>query len=632
MNTKKSVAKYYFSLFMFLNCVYTFSQKNITHVYTTYDGWWSSGIGAINSKFIDDSSILLAFEVNGIIYSTGINNALLDTKLGSGNYNNITEYEALPVEKINTVAGSYIGIPYRWGGIEQLGGGLKTGYYTLPQSATTYYLTDGTHGLEMSTAVFNIASGFNSEYPIQTINPAEIGSATTAPDIIVTQMGEPGSTDTFKFIDNSGNTVGNSVSVVLGGIDPIGKILWAFFNPSTLLYSSPQPGNSTPSANTRDIRMRVFDLEDFGLNASNYLLAKKFVHILGGQSDPAFMGSYNKNAFSFVLADLKVEKTVNTTNTVSEGENVQFSITVTNNGPSDATNVVVKDLLPNGYTFISASPLVGSYNASTGDWIIGDLANGDYEILTINARVKSGGDFKNIAVVSADQSDPNVLNNTASALVNLGGHSIALVKEGTYVDVDANGLINAGDRIDYTFTVTNTGSVTINNLRIDDAKLGVNGLAVSPASIAPTMVGTVTKSYILKQADIDAYQVVNTATATGKDPDNNNITDISGSNNNNDDPTVVPLPPKADLSVVKSIDKINPDINSTVIFTITVTNNGPAKATNVRVSDIIPAGYTYISSEPSVGTNISGDTLTWIVETLNNGASAVLKIKVIVNN
>ena len=75
--------------------------------------------------------------------------------------------------------------------------------------------------------------------------------------------------------------------------------------------------------------------------------------------------------------------------TPTEGDTVTYSITVTNNGPSDATAVRLVDNLPNGVTYVSDNS-GGSYNNGSGEWTIGTITNGDSATLQIEATLDSG--------------------------------------------------------------------------------------------------------------------------------------------------------------------------------------------------------------------------------------------------
>src|SRR5690606_13129458 len=68
-----------------------------------------------------------------------------------------------------------------------------------------------------------------------------------------------------------------------------------------------------------------------------------------------------------------------------------------------------------------------------------------------------------------------------------------------------------------------------------------------------------------------------------------------------------------------------PNRNQNVVFTITLSNGGAATATNVTVTDVLPAGLTFVSSNPSTGT-YNQTTGVWTVATLNSGANATLTI------
>ncbi|HFQ61772.1 MAG TPA: DUF11 domain-containing protein, partial [Epsilonproteobacteria bacterium] len=82
---------------------------------------------------------------------------------------------------------------------------------------------------------------------------------------------------------------------------------------------------------------------------------------------------------------------------------------------------------------------------------------------------------------------------------------------------------------------------------------------------------------------------------------------------------------QADLVTTKIVDNATPSVGDTVTFTLSVTNNGGAQATNVSLTDTLPIGMNYTSSNPSQG-SYANSTGLWTIGTLNNGSSATLTI------
>ncbi len=85
-------------------------------------------------------------------------------------------------------------------------------------------------------------------------------------------------------------------------------------------------------------------------------------------------------------ADLSLTKTVSNPNP-QDGDIINYTITVTNSGPGNATGVEVTDILPSGVIYQSNSASHGSYNPTTGIWWIGNLASGSSATLTISVKV-----------------------------------------------------------------------------------------------------------------------------------------------------------------------------------------------------------------------------------------------------
>ena len=141
-------------------------------------------------------------------------------------------------------------------------------------------------------------------------------------------------------------------------------------------------------------------------------------------------------------ADLRLTKTVNNASP-AVGLNVIFDLTVTNDGPQNATGVEVTDLLPSGYTYVSDNS-GGNYNSGTGVWNVGTLNNGNSSTLQITATVNGSGIFFNSAEVTAsDLNDPDSTpNNDISSEDDQASVSTVPVIVG---DSDADGILDTVD-------------------------------------------------------------------------------------------------------------------------------------------------------------------------------------------
>jgi uncharacterized repeat protein (TIGR01451 family) len=180
----------------------------------------------------------------------------------------------------------------------------------------------------------------------------------------------------------------------------------------------------------------------------------------GGQTNTA-NDSSSDPANIVSSSDLSLSKSVNNPNPV-QGQNVTFTLTLINAGPSNATNVAVKDLLPAGLTFVSATPSAGTYTSGTGVWAVASLTSGASATLQIVTLVSSAGTITNTAQVTAsDQPDPDSTpnNNNAAeddqASASIGAAappSIGLVKS-----VTPSGTQVPGTDLTYTIAFSNTG-------------------------------------------------------------------------------------------------------------------------------------------------------------------------------
>ena len=103
------------------------------------------------------------------------------------------------------------------------------------------------------------------------------------------------------------------------------------------------------------------------------------------------------------FANLSLTKAVSATSPAT-GSNITYTLTVANaaGSTSSASGIVVRDLLPSGVSFVSASG-TGTYNSSTGDWSVGTLAPGQNASMTITVTVtaNTGTSVTNTAEITA---------------------------------------------------------------------------------------------------------------------------------------------------------------------------------------------------------------------------------------
>ena len=132
--------------------------------------------------------------------------------------------------------------------------------------------------------------------------------------------------------------------------------------------------------------------------------------------------------------------------------------------------------------------------------------------------------------------------------------------------------VAVGDTVTYTVKVTNSGNVTVKGIAMDDTLVT---LSEQPFTLAPTEMKTITYTHTVTQDDVDAGKIDNTATATGKDPKGNEVTDDATA-------TVTTVAADAKLTVEKTASpESGVGVGGKVTYTVKVTNSG-----NVTVKDI----------------------------------------------
>ena len=110
--------------------------------------------------------------------------------------------------------------------------------------------------------------------------------------------------------------------------------------------------------------------------------------------------------------------------TPGSGKDMVVDLTVTNNGPAAANNIVVTDMIPAGSSFVWASPGCAN-NAGTVTCAMAPLGVGAQGKLRVVARPASAGPVTNDVMVVAQEFDPNNANNASSASINVFASPVA---------------------------------------------------------------------------------------------------------------------------------------------------------------------------------------------------------------
>ncbi|MGB5951704.1 MAG: hypothetical protein WBG57_04205, partial [Ornithinimicrobium sp.] len=165
-----------------------------------------------------------------------------------------------------------------------------------------------------------------------------------------------------------------------------------------------------------------------------------------------------------------------------------------------------------------------------------------------------------------------------------------------------SGLVDAGDTIPYSFTVTNNGDVALTRITIDDPLLASVTCAPSELGLGESATCTPDAAYVITESDEAAGEIVNTATATGADPDGVAVQSAESSTT-----TEVGTPTPV-LTLVKSAaaaedvnDSGRVDPGDTIAFTFTVTNDGNVPVTEVTIADPLIGDVTCEATELAVG-------------------------------
>ena len=302
-------------------------------------------------------------------------------------------------------------------------------------------------------------------------------------------------------------------------------------------------------------------------------------------------------------SSIGVDKTItsvtdtNNDNLTDTGDVIHYRIVTTNTGGSTLSNVTVTDVL--------AAPAGPALTLSCVPSLPASLAPGATITCTANYVITAQdtlvGKVDNTATATGTPPNgPNVTaTDTATQPTKAPVTGLSLLKTAAITkDTNNDSLAGVGDEVTFTFTVKNTGNVTLTGITVADQLVAPAGPAVTvtcpSTTLAPGAEMDCTSSkYVVKQADVDAGSVDNSATASGTPPTGPPVVTPPSTTTT---PTPVPAPA---LTLVKSAaitDDANDDdlagVGDEITFTFTVKNTGNVTLTGVTVADqlVAPAG------------------------------------------
>ncbi|MGQ4583607.1 DUF7507 domain-containing protein [Lysobacter sp. F60174L2] len=270
---------------------------------------------------------------------------------------------------------------------------------------------------------------------------------------------------------------------------------------------------------------------------------------------------------------------LNGNTTADAGETINYTVEVQNNGNVTLSNLAVTDVFEGGTpTTLSCAPTT----LAPGDTATCD----DYTHLVTQAEEDAGGTLDNTATATADPPTGAAVTAADSESVELTPADPELTLAKTVTPTTATG---AGDTVAYSFEVTNTGNVTIDNLSINETEFSGTGtpptVSCPVTTLAPTEMTLCTSTdYTVTQADVNAGVVDNTAQAVGTDPAAAVVTSVDAS-------AQVTIAAAPALTLVKTVTPTTAvAAGDLVTYSFDVTNSGNVTIDNLSINETVFSG------------------------------------------
>ena len=461
--------------------------------------------------------------------------------------------------------------------------GLKfvkaTGEYTFDEdSRTVTWIVDLAKGESQTFYVTAVAEA----YGVLT-NDVTVGDKTASADVVVPEI-IPDKTANITN-PNFGDKVDYTVTVTNDGIgDANNVVIVDRLGEGLTFVSASDNGVWDP------VKRTVTWIVDLAKGESKVFSVIAIVSGYGNVTNSLVVGN-KTTGVNVTVPEIIPDKTANITNP-NFGDNVTYTVTVTNDGIGDAKDVVVRDVLGEGLTFVDAT---GNYSfdeaTRTITWIV-DLAKGESKVFSVIATVSGYGNVTNSLVVGNKTTGVNV--------------TVPEINPDKTVD---NEIPNFGDNVTYTVKVTNDGIGDANNVVITDVlDKGLKFLNATGNFTYDEKTGTITWIVDLDKGETKTFNVNVTVLGYGVLPNTVAVGNKTAVRN-------ITVP---EIITVKEVNSSDIHIGDEITYTITVSNSGKINATNVVIRDILPEGLKFINaSNGGVYDPVTG-IITWILNITAN--------------
>jgi LPXTG-site transpeptidase (sortase) family protein len=345
--------------------------------------------------------------------------------------------------------------------------------------------------------------------------------------------------------------------------------------------------------------------------------------------------------------------------TAAPGGVIVYTLSYTNAGDQAATGVVLSETVPVHTTFNAAASLPEVWSCPDGSpagtactLAVGTVAGGGaggsahFALSVVNPLPAGITQVSNTATVADDGdngADPTPGDNTSTDTTPLtSAPLLAAVKTATLMDANSNNLADPGETLEYAITITNTGDQDAAGVVFSDTpdthtSLVVGSVTTTAGSVTrgnnpgdssvevnlgtlAGLSGTATVTFqvtIASPVAAGVDQVENTGAVSGSD-----ITDLTTNT------VSTPLNAAPDLAIVKTDGISQTSTGATLIYQLTISNNGSQAASGVEVSDVIPDHTTFVSAGDGGVYDSTNRTVTWPLFDLASAASVTRSVSV----